>query len=114
MPKHSSILLLRPRKPEGWLGRTAQDVHLDTHTAPKLWKFFHCLENFDHSCNDSSFESLPSIALGRQRPDLKAFSLNDQCEYHIRSYHVIMSIIIITTDYSISLLTLKIIFLVLF
>ena len=27
---------LRPRKPEGSLGRTAQDVHLDTHTAPEL------------------------------------------------------------------------------
>ena len=25
---------LRPRKPEGSLGRTAQDVHLDSHTAP--------------------------------------------------------------------------------
>ena len=28
---------LRPRKPEGSLGRTAQDVHLDFHTAPELW-----------------------------------------------------------------------------
>ena len=27
---------LRPRKPEGTLGRTAQDVHLDSHTAPEL------------------------------------------------------------------------------
>ena len=27
---------LRPRKPEGSLGWTAQDVHLDSHTAPKL------------------------------------------------------------------------------
>ena len=27
---------LRPRKPEGSLGRTAQDGHLDSHTAPKL------------------------------------------------------------------------------
>ena len=30
---------LRPRKPEGSLGRTAQDVHLDSHTAPELWSF---------------------------------------------------------------------------
>ena len=30
---------LRPRKPEGSLGRTAQNVHLDSHTAPEL-----CLE----------------------------------------------------------------------
>ena len=29
---------LRPRKPEGSLGRTAQDVHLDSHTAPELSK----------------------------------------------------------------------------
>ena len=28
---------LRPRKPEGSLGRTAQDVHLDSHTAPEPW-----------------------------------------------------------------------------
>ena len=27
---------LRPRKPEGSLGRTAQDFHLDSHTAPEL------------------------------------------------------------------------------
>ena len=26
-------IALRPRKPEGSLGRTAQDVHLDSHTA---------------------------------------------------------------------------------
>ena len=28
---------LRPRKPEGSSGRTAQDGHLDFHTAPELW-----------------------------------------------------------------------------
>ena len=28
---------LRPRKPEGSLGRTAQDDHLDFPTAPELW-----------------------------------------------------------------------------
>ena len=27
---------LRPRKPEGSLGRPAQDGHLDSHTAPEL------------------------------------------------------------------------------
>ena len=27
---------LRPRKPEGSLGRTAQDGHLDSYTAPEL------------------------------------------------------------------------------
>ena len=30
-------ITLRPRKPEGSLGRTAQDGHLDSHTAPELW-----------------------------------------------------------------------------
>ena len=29
---------LRPRKPEGSLEWTAQDVHLDSHTAPELWQ----------------------------------------------------------------------------
>ena len=29
-------MALRPRKPEGSLGRTAQDGHLDSHTAPEL------------------------------------------------------------------------------
>ena len=28
---------LRPREPEGSLGRTAQVGHLDSHTAPELW-----------------------------------------------------------------------------
>ena len=30
-------IALRPRKPEGSLGRTAQDGHLDSHTAPELF-----------------------------------------------------------------------------
>ena len=30
---------LRPRKPEGSLGRTAQDGHLELHTAPELCKY---------------------------------------------------------------------------
>ena len=33
-------IALRPRKPEGSLGRTAQDVHLDSHTAPELWSSY--------------------------------------------------------------------------
>ena len=28
---------LCPQKPEGSLGRTSQDVHLNSHTAPELW-----------------------------------------------------------------------------
>ena len=31
---------LRPRKPKGSLGRTAQDGHLDSHTAPELCALF--------------------------------------------------------------------------
>ena len=31
-----SNIALRPRKPEGSLGRTAQDGHLDSHTAPEI------------------------------------------------------------------------------
>ena len=30
-------ITLRPRTPEGSLGRTAQAGHLDSHTAPELW-----------------------------------------------------------------------------
>ena len=45
---------LRPRKPEGSLGRTAQDVHLDSRTAPELWTrraqrtSFNTLDNWGH------------------------------------------------------------------
>jgi len=45
---------LHPQKPEGSLGRTAQDVHLDSHTAPELWTrqawctSFNTLDNWGH------------------------------------------------------------------
>ena len=33
---------LRPQKPQGSLGRGAQDGHLDSHTVPELWiNFIH-------------------------------------------------------------------------
>ena len=38
---------LHPRKPEGSLGRTAQDVHLDSHTAPELWSSLTQLLNYE-------------------------------------------------------------------
>ena len=38
-------IAIRPRKPEGSLGRTAQEGHLDSHTAPEL-----CLENGYRHC----------------------------------------------------------------
>ena len=38
MPKHGSVnLYVHGNHWEGSLGRTAQDVHLDSHTAPELW-----------------------------------------------------------------------------
>ena len=45
---------LRPRKPEGSLGRTAQDGHLDSHTAPNYRTLlaqrtsFNTLDNWGH------------------------------------------------------------------
>ena len=36
MPKHGSIILYVHGN-QGSLGRTAQDVYLDSHTAPELW-----------------------------------------------------------------------------
>ena len=55
MPKHGSINLYVHGKPEGSLGRTAQDVHLDSHTAPELWgrggahrTSFNTLDNWGH------------------------------------------------------------------
>ena len=47
-------IALRPRKPEGSLGRTAQDGHLDSHTAPELWTLpaqhttFNTLDTWGH------------------------------------------------------------------
>ena len=36
---------LRPRKPEGSLGRTAQDIHLVSHTAPELCVIDSCSDD---------------------------------------------------------------------
>ena len=36
-------IALRPWKPWGSLGWTAQDGHLDSHTAPELWPIYHVL-----------------------------------------------------------------------
>ena len=46
---------LRPRKPEGSLGRTAQDVHLDSHTAPELWRVVVVVDRF-YTALFSAFE----------------------------------------------------------
>ena len=37
---------LRPRKPEGSVGRAAQDGHLDSHTALDLWGYGQKVECF--------------------------------------------------------------------
>ena len=45
---------LRPWKPEGSLGRTAQDVHLDSHTAPELSLVLGLRSSFlNHVLNDT-------------------------------------------------------------
>ena len=44
LPMHKTARFnksLRSRKPERSLERTAQDVHLDSHTAPELWSGVH-------------------------------------------------------------------------
>ena len=41
MPKWWFNISLRPRKPEGSLGRPTQDGHLDSHTAPELCQETH-------------------------------------------------------------------------
>ena len=41
---------LRPRKPEGSLGRTAQDGHLDPHTAPELCEVCVCVRAYVRAC----------------------------------------------------------------
>ena len=40
---------LCPWKPEGSLGQTAQDIHLDSHTAPELWLYFFFYMSFLYS-----------------------------------------------------------------
>ena len=40
---------LCPRKPEGSLGRTAQDVHLDSHTAPELCVCVHLAHVYSYA-----------------------------------------------------------------
>ena len=41
---------LRPRKPESSLGRTAQDVHLDSHTAPELCLLYQYVQLSGNTC----------------------------------------------------------------
>ena len=50
-------IALSPRKPEGSLGRTAQDGHLDSHTAPELCYYkMHLLTKYSlcHRCGEEA------------------------------------------------------------
>ena len=40
---------LCPRKPKGSLGQPAQNVHLNSHTAPELWQIFGNLYVYTYS-----------------------------------------------------------------
>ena len=68
---------LRPRKPEGSLGRTAQDVHLDSHTAPELCevkqresRFIPCL--FHNTCQSKTNHKIGQIEKKKKRKRKKA------------------------------------------
>ena len=52
---------LRPRKPEGSLGWTPQDVHLDSHTAPEV-----CI----CQCSTSVFEDFCAVPESAKREPL--------------------------------------------
>ena len=78
---------LRPRKREGSLGRTAQDVHLDSHTAPELHSSYagewmlnvlrfqltyqgQVVTNAEARCNKSLRPRKPEDSLGRTAQDV--------------------------------------------
>ena len=78
---------LRPQKPEGSLGRTAQDVHLDSHTAPELriWRlgereiiylFLHCHHQNDSCIKMGSDESHFNISVGSDGQSHRTVSTN--------------------------------------
>ena len=56
---------LRPRKPEGSLGRTAQDVHLDSHTAPELCRGNGIKNGRSYSARDDYFEEIGFFGTGQ-------------------------------------------------
>ena len=62
---------LRPRKPEGSLGRTAQDVHLDSHTAPELCPGLSVLTQVDFKwpCIQSSSAVPPEVTMYSSKLD---------------------------------------------
>ena len=56
-------IALRPRKPEGSLGRTAQDGHLDSHTAPELCGPDSICTDFCTSCTRTCKHSAVRLSL---------------------------------------------------
>ena len=77
---------LRPRKPEGSLGRTAQDGHIDSHTAPELcmevgkreiiYLSLHCHHQNDSCIKMGSDESQFNVSVGSDGQSHKTLSTN--------------------------------------
>ena len=67
---------LRPRKPEGSLGRTAQDVHLDSHTAPELCTGLE--PNRRVTATDSPAQT-PSTGLRHHGPSFSGVTKSGRC-----------------------------------
>ena len=78
---------LRPRKPEGSLGRTAQDGHLDSHTAPELCMevgeegdyipvSLHCRHQNDSCIKMGSDESHFNVSVGSDGQSHRTVSTN--------------------------------------
>ena len=77
MPKHGSIILYVHGNQEGSLGRTAQDVHLDSHTAPELWlrvvELRELIPKFDGRGKEGVTESGRLFWTGRQEASLTEY-----------------------------------------
>ena len=83
---------LRPRKPEGSLGRTAQDVHLDSHTAPELWFHIVMWRNEDKGFHILCFTGIfSSKAQSKQEKLTGWLQTEDTCPYRMnytKCWHV--------------------------
>ena len=66
-------IALRPRKPEGSLGRTAQDGHLDCHTAPELYPICIQPDVIHISPSFSNSVGIPTVFLLKCSVSLVAF-----------------------------------------
>ena len=68
-------IALRPRKPEGSLGRTAKDGHFDFHSAPELWfvQGFQCCKATLRTLDKSEFRSCVIHARGLRCPPVACY-----------------------------------------